>query len=102
MMPEPAFDPEPVSIGPVAGYNGPIAGPRAPHTPVGTPLLADMKPIAAPPANEPTKIRQTPRTITMRQRSPRQTKATAIRRIRPKPRSLERQTRQGRQGEGAP
>ena len=53
MMPEPAFDPEPVSIGPVAGYNGPIAGPRAPHTPVGTPLLADVKPIATPPANEP-------------------------------------------------
>ena len=53
MMPEAAFDPEPVGVGPAAGYNGPIAGPRAPHTPVGTPLLADVKPIAATPASGP-------------------------------------------------
>jgi D-alanyl-D-alanine carboxypeptidase len=53
LMPEPAFDPLPVAIGPVPGYSGPVAGPRAPHTPVGTPLLADVKPIAAPPADEP-------------------------------------------------
>jgi D-alanyl-D-alanine carboxypeptidase len=55
LMPEPVFDPVPVSVGPDPGYNGPIAGPRPPHTPVGTPLLADVPaPIATPAAaNEP-------------------------------------------------
>jgi D-alanyl-D-alanine carboxypeptidase len=55
LMPEPVFDPVPVSVGPEAGYSGPIAGPRPPHTPVGTPLLADTPtPIATPAAsNEP-------------------------------------------------
>ncbi len=53
MMPMPVFDPVPLSVGPSPGYNGPIAGPRPPHTPVGTPLLADTAPIAAPAATEP-------------------------------------------------
>ena len=53
MMPVPAFDPEPVSVGAEPGYKGPIAGPRPPHTPVGTPLLADTAPLAKPPAAEP-------------------------------------------------
>jgi D-alanyl-D-alanine carboxypeptidase len=53
MMPVPAFDPEPISVGPEPGYNGPIAGPRPPHTPVGTPLLADTAPLAQPPKAEP-------------------------------------------------
>jgi len=53
MMPVPVFDPEPISVGPEPGYSGPIAGPRPPHTPVGTPLLADTAPLAKPPAAEP-------------------------------------------------
>jgi D-alanyl-D-alanine carboxypeptidase len=55
MMPEPVFDPEPVSVGPEPGYSGPIAGPRPAHSPVGTPLLANVPtPIATPAAtNEP-------------------------------------------------
>ncbi len=54
MMPVPAFDPEPVSVGPAPGYNGPVAGPRPPHTPVGTPLLADTAPLVQTAAtNEP-------------------------------------------------
>jgi D-alanyl-D-alanine carboxypeptidase len=53
MMPMPAFDPVALFVGPEPGYNGPVAGPRLPHTPVGSPLLADTAPIAAPPAAEP-------------------------------------------------
>jgi D-alanyl-D-alanine carboxypeptidase len=53
MMPVPVFDPVTLTTGPAPGYNGPIAGPRPPHTAVGTPLLADTAPIAAPAANEP-------------------------------------------------
>jgi D-alanyl-D-alanine carboxypeptidase len=53
MMPLPVFDPVTIIVGPEPGYNGPVAGPREPHTPVGSPLLADTAPIAAPAANEP-------------------------------------------------
>jgi D-alanyl-D-alanine carboxypeptidase len=53
MMPMPVFDPVPLSVGPAPGYSGPVAGPRPPHTPVGTPLLADTAPIATPAASEP-------------------------------------------------
>ncbi|MEJ0050662.1 MAG: serine hydrolase [Methylovirgula sp.] len=53
MMPVPVFDPVTLTTGPTPGYNGPIAGPRPPHTPVGTPILADNAPVAASAANEP-------------------------------------------------
>lgn len=54
MMPMPVFDPVSLFVGPEPGYNGPIAGPRLPHTPVGSPLLADTAPIATPPTAGPT------------------------------------------------
>jgi D-alanyl-D-alanine carboxypeptidase len=53
MMPMPVFDPVTLSVGPAPGYSGPVAGPRPPHTPVGTPLLADTAPIATPATSEP-------------------------------------------------
>lgn len=55
MMPQPVFDPVPVGVGPEPGYSGPIAGPRPPHTPVGTPLLAGVTPTpnAAAASSEP-------------------------------------------------
>ncbi len=49
----PVFDPVTLTTGPAAGYSGPIAGPRPPHTPIGTPLLADTAPITPPAANGP-------------------------------------------------
>ncbi|HEY0144762.1 MAG TPA: serine hydrolase [Methylovirgula sp.] len=53
MMPVPVFDPVTLTTGPAAGYSGPIAGPRPPHTPIGTPLLADTAPSTPPAANGP-------------------------------------------------
>ena len=38
MMPTPVFDPVAVYIGPAAGYSGPVAAARPPHSPIGTPM----------------------------------------------------------------
>lgn len=49
LAPTPSFDPSPVFVGAAAGYSGPIAQARPPHSPVGT-----EPPAEAAPSNPPT------------------------------------------------
>lgn len=52
-LPRPEFEPTPIFTGPVAGYQGPVAGPRPPHTPIGAIAYAPPEAAAAPAALKP-------------------------------------------------
>jgi D-alanyl-D-alanine carboxypeptidase len=51
MMPKPVFEPVPVFLGPAAGYQGPVAQARPPHSAVGTPPLPGTAVAEKPAAN---------------------------------------------------
>lgn len=52
-LPRPEFQPTPIFVGPVAGYQGPVAGPRPPNTPIGAIAYAPPAPEPAPTALKP-------------------------------------------------
>jgi D-alanyl-D-alanine carboxypeptidase len=49
-LPRPVYDPVPVYVGPAPGYQGPVAGPRPAHTPIGAIAYAPPPERSAAPA----------------------------------------------------